>query len=365
MPDSRIVSRTEREKGVGTAHCPRHPAPAEHRQGETMDLLDKQRAALEAIEVPLTRPDDFDAFWQETLATCRSVPLDLQAQPVDYPISAMHVRDVTFAGIDGTAIEGWLAMPAGRGGKPLPLLVRYHGAGGSRGNPASLAPWVMMGAAVFTYSFRMQGGRTGSATGFTGSTKTGWMGMGVSGPRDWYHYFAVTDAVRAVEAAVGAVERAEAAPGKVCVEGGSQGGGMSLTVSAVLRERIALCLADVPSSCWIEKRIFDRSGGTGGHIADALRSQPARLDDVLRTVSYFDNVNLADRIAARVLVSVGLKDPVCPPECVYAACNRITAPKEIVTYPFAEHEGGRHFHEDRKLALFGEVMCSTGSPAAG
>jgi len=107
----------------------------------------------------------------------------------------------------------------------------------------------------------------------------------------------------------------------------------------------------VPSSCWLEKRLFDRAGGYGD-IAEFLRRHPDTLDQVCTTLSYYDNINLTDRIRCPVLVSVGLKDPVCPAENVYAAYNKIGAPKEIAPYPFGEHDGGGGVHSERKLAFF-------------
>ena len=42
-------------------------------------------------------------------------------------------------------------------------------------------------------------------------------------------------------------------------------------------------------------------------------------------------------------------DEICPPSTVYAAFNRYGGPKEIVEYPFNDHEGGAFFHEVVKM----------------
>jgi len=59
---------------------------------------------------------------------------------------------------------------------------------------------------------------------------------------------------------------------------------------------------------------------------------------VWRTLSYFDNLNLADRIRCAVLMDVGLQDDICPPSSVFGAYNKITARKEIKVYPYHNHE---------------------------
>jgi cephalosporin-C deacetylase len=58
----------------------------------------------------------------------------------------------------------------------------------------------------------------------------------------------------------------------------------------------------------------------------------------LRTLSYFDNVNLAPRVRCRTIISNGLWDDVCPPSTIFAAYNHIDAPKEMCVYRFHAHE---------------------------
>jgi cephalosporin-C deacetylase len=51
-------------------------------------------------------------------------------------------------------------------------------------------------------------------------------------------------------------------------------------------------------------------------------------------------VNFAKRASAPALFSVALMDQVCPPSTVYAAYHAYGGPKDIVVYPFNDHEGG-------------------------
>ena len=312
-----------------------------------MDLIDRQLQGLEALDVPQTKRPDFDEFWSETMDAVNSTPLEAEWSVVEHPIRSMEVRDLTYRGLDGTPVRGWVLLPAGAQG-PLPAVVCYHGATGSRGYPADFCAWVAMGAAVVTHDVRMQGGMTGSNTGFPcGAGSISWATMGLQDKTTWYYFHAWTDALRAFRLAA---ETPEIDTARIAVNGGSQGGALSLAVAA-LEPSAALCMADVPSSCWLEKRLFDRAGGYG-QLAEFLRRHPEELDRVCTTISYYDNINLADRIQCPTLVSVGLKDPVCPPENVYAAYNKIPAPKEIAAYPFGEHDGGGAVHAERKLAFF-------------
>lgn len=321
--------------------------------------IDQQIAALESLDVEQTRQPDFDAFWDGARGRCASVPLNVQGGTVAYPVSGMEVRDLTFEGLDGTLIHTWLVLPsaAARNGK-VPVIVHYHGAGGSRGAALEFAHWVLAGCAVVSVDFRMQRGDTGSNTGFDGNIQNGWWTLGIRDLLTSYVYMTWTDCLRAVRLA-------RETPGldtsRIAVEGSSQGGGMALGMAA-LDSTVALCMADVPSSCNMDERIFLRAGGASG-IADYLNSHPERIDEVSRHLSYFDNINHAPRITCPVLASCGLKDPICPPACVHAAYNKITAPKEMVHYPFAGHEGGRTVQELRKLAFVRERFFGGGTVA--
>jgi len=309
-----------------------------------MELIERQLAELSRLDVPQTTRPDFDAFWAETLQRVETQPLEITSVLVTYPIRAMEEYDVTFNGLDDTLVKAWVILPAGRMGR-VPAVVHYHGAGGSRGIPASYAHWTALGVAVVVMDFRMQAGLTGSQTGFVAHRSLGWMAMGLTDKHDYYLYHVWCDALRALRLAR---EHAAIDSARIAVEGGSQGGGTALAMAA-LDTHVALCMADVPSACWMEKRIFERSGGAS-NIAQFIQDHPDLLDTVLTTVSYCDNLNLAGRITCPVLMSCGLKDPVCPPDTVYAVYNKINAPKEIVAYPFAEHGGGGWLHTERKLA---------------
>lgn len=304
-----------------------------------MQQVADQIAKFEALDVPQTKHPDFESFWAEALKRCEEAPLNVQGGTMDYPVPKMDVRDLTFQGLDGTPIHTWLILPPEAKEKKVPVIVHYHGAGYHRGEPSDFASWILTGCALISCDFRMQRGKTGSNTGFDGNLNNGWWTLGITDLKNSYLYCVWTDCLRAIRLAR---ETAEIDSSRIAVAGGSQGGGMSLGMAALDRS-VSLCMADVPSNCWMDERIFRRAGGANG-IAEYLKAFPDRIEPVSKALSYFDNLNHAPNITAPTLVSVGLKDPVCPPDCAYAAYNKITAPKEMVVYPFAEHEGGGPAH---------------------
>ena len=81
------------------------------------------------------------------------------------------------------------------------------------------------------------------------------------------------------------------------------------------------------------------------------------LTDVHRTLRYSCSITLhsanaaflARRANAPALFSVGLMDPVCPPSTVYAAYNAYAGERQIVEYPYNEHDGGGVHHDVVKV----------------
>lgn len=297
-------------------------------------------------------PKDFDKFWNAFTKKSSETTLNLTRTKKNFVISKMDVYDLSFDAVDGTRIQGILILPPEAKNQKVPVIIHYHGAGGQSGSPDCYSSWILLGAAVIAIDFRNQSGKTHSESGF-GEGPSSIMGMGILEKERCSLYNLFTDGYRAVDAAKNISEIDSA---KIAVTGGSQGGGVALAVAA-LHKDVKLCMADVPSSCWFEKRLFDKSGGAA-EISNFIKNRPETLEKILKNLSYFDNVNLATKIKCPVLVSCGLRDPVCPPETIYAAYNNIKSEKKIYPYVFAQHEGGGSIHSPIKLDFFKKKLMS-------
>lgn len=308
-------------------------------------LFDLPLDELRAYQAPDAPPADFDEFWRETLAAADRHPLDAKFDRViDGPYKLVDVFDVTYRGWNGDPIRGWLLTPADVPG-PLPCLVRYVGYGGGRGMPVEhLAP-VVAGFAHFVMDTRGQGaawasGDTPDPVG-SGPHYPGFMTQGIASPETYYYRRVYVDAVRAVRAAT-QHDRIDA--GRVGVIGGSQGGGIALAVAGLIPDSVKLLLADVPFLCHFRRATNITDAMPYAEIVKYLMCHRGESDRVLDTLDHFDGIHFAPRIRARCLLSVGLRDLVCPPSTVFAAYNRISAAKEISVYKYNEHEGGGMNH---------------------
>ncbi|MCI4140236.1 acetylxylan esterase, partial [Bacillus vallismortis] len=59
---------------------------------------------------------------------------------------------------------------------------------------------------------------------------------------------------------------------------------------------------------------------------------PETEEQAMKTLSYFDIMNLADRLKVPVLMSIGMIDTVTPPSTVFAAYNHLVTEIELKVY---------------------------------
>ncbi len=91
-------------------------------------------------------------------------------------------------------------------------------------------------------------------------------------------------------------------------------GGLALAAAALLGEAVAVCHADVPFLCDIQRAVT-----------------------ITGEMPYAEVAEFARRVTAECLLSTGLMDDVCPPSTVFGAYNEITAVKDIAVHPFSGH----------------------------
>lgn len=324
-----------------------------------MAQYDMSGEGLRSYVPELAVPEDFAAFWSQTLAEAEQYPLAPQFTPVDSGLQVVDTFDVTFAGFGGAPVKGWLHLPAARRG-PLPAVVEFVGYGGGRGLPHERNLWAQAGYAHFLMDTRGQGSNwsvahTADPDPCGTPAYPGFMTRGVLDPHTYYYRRVFVDAVRAVAAA-----RCHEAvdPTRVAVTGGSQGGGITLAVAGLVDD-LAAVAPDVPFLCDFRRAVTLIDSDPYGEIVRYLRAHRDHVDAVLQTLSYFDGALFARRAQAPALFSVALMDDICPPSTVYAAFNSYGAdvaargggevPREIREYPFNTHEGGGPFHDVEKM----------------
>ncbi|MBT1003531.1 acetylxylan esterase [Paenarthrobacter sp. DKR-5] len=287
-----------------------------------------------------TCPEDFDSFWEQTLADARRAGGDVTVEPVHTGLETVDVYDVTFPGFGGHPVKAWLRTPKNPAA-PLPAVVQYVGYGGGRGRPWENLFWASAGFAHLQMDTRGQGsgwsvGDTPDTGAPSGPQVPGVMTKGISSKESYYYRRLFTDGVRAVDAArtLRLVD-----PARVAVTGGSQGGAIALAVGALVPDLSAVAVS-VPFLCDFPRATVITDAYPFREIADYLSTHRTEHDAVHETLTYFDGVNFATRSRHPAFFSVGLMDPITPPSTVFAAFNAYDGEKEIQVWPYNGHEAG-------------------------
>ncbi len=322
-----------------------------------MAFFDMPLEKLQTYKAPKTEPRDFDAFWRTTLKESSAFPLAATFDKLSHPAyKLVDAYDVTFSGYAGQPVKGWFIVPAGAS-KPLPCLVTYIGYGGGRSFPIDHIAPAVAGMAHFVMDTRGQGstwspGHTPDDA-FSGPAFPGYMTRGIDTPETYYYRRVFTDAVRAIEAAA-SHELVDSR--RIGVTGVSQGGGITIAAAALAGKKVKLAMPDVPYLCNFRRAVTLVDTQPYFEISQYLKTHRNKVEEVFRTLAYFDGVNFAPRISARCLFSVGLMDTICPPSTVYAAYNALKVPKDIRIYEFNNHEGGSMFHAMERTAFAAKYL---------
>ncbi|MXY26170.1 MAG: hypothetical protein F4Y45_16835 [Acidobacteria bacterium] len=304
---------------------------------------------------PITRRGDFRRFWRETREELASVAPDPRLGVAVTSAEGARITPVKFASLDNCDIQGFLLTceanrapvtgapvagathPGAPVGAPVsrpastarPVVITTHGYN-SQCNPVLEARHtVACNADLFCFDVR----------GFGLSRRAcdlhpeGYILTGATDPRRSILRGAVGDYVRAAEVA----RLLGSGSGGVVFHGRSFGGALALAAQAVSQMADFLAVA-VPTFGWAFGRRHLVKEGSGKEINDYLERHPSHEEAVMETMSYFDTVNVADRIGCRSIVGVGRRDNVVPAATVYAITNHMSPPPEIVELPVSHSD---------------------------
>lgn len=316
-----------------------------------MPLVDMPLAQLREYKPSLTKEKDFDAFWEQELAKSSAIPLNAQLTRIDYPVASVDGYDIVYDGADGTKVHGWYVVPKEALAKrPMPVIVRYHGYSGSRSRVYELLQWSAMGYASLTVDTRGQSGLTPDRASYSAGSVGGHMTKGILDPNEYYFKQAYLDCVRAIDFVC---SREEIDASRIAVCGNSQGGGLTLAVAG-LDSRPKVAMPVFPYLCNFQRSVAHHGAGPYREIIDWFRRydpEHEKEEQVYRTLSYFDGMNLATRIKAKTLMAITLQDLICPPSTCFAAYNHLlTDVKETKIYHDYGHEG-LPFHEEAMMSF--------------
>lgn len=284
------------------------------------------------------RPDDFDPFWEASLAEMRATDPQLELKPHPFPADFAECFDLYFTGVGGSRIHTKFLRPKGR--QNCPAVLQFHGYTWHAGEWHEKLAYVAAGFCVASMDCRGQGGSSEDLGSVRGTTHKGHIVRGLDDRPEALLFRSIF--LDTAQLAGIVMDMPEVDATKVGATGGSQGGALTLACAA-LEPRIARAAPTFPFLCdFLRTWQMDMGGSAYEEIRTFFRfhdPQHKREAEIFRRLGYIDIQHLAPRIRAEVLMGTGLMDTMCLPSTQFAAYNKITSKKDVVIYPDYGHEG--------------------------
>lgn len=304
-----------------------------------MPLVDMPLEQLKTYTGRNPQPEDFDAFWDASIAEMHAVDPKLELVPHESRMKSVEFFDLYFTGVGGARVHAKYMRPANVI-EPHPAVVVFHGYSGNSGDWFNLLGWAAAGFSVAALDCRGQGGQSQDTGVITGNTYRGHIIRGLDDTPDKLLFRSIYLDCAQLAGIIMGMPEVDAK--RVGATGGSQGGGLTLACAS-LEPRIKLAAPVFPFLCDY-KRVWEMDLAVGAY--EELRTyfrqfdpNHEREDAIFTKLGYIDNQFLTPRIKGEVLMITGLMDTICPPSTQFAAYNRISSTKNVVIYPDFGHEG--------------------------
>lgn len=304
-----------------------------------MPLSDMPLEVMKDYHGKTIRPEDFDQYWDRAIAKMEALGTSYELVPAAVRASGAECFDLWFTGVGGAKVHAKYLRPAHRTG-PCAAVLLFHGYRRNCGSWASLMSYVGAGFCVLGLDCRGQGGLSVDNGSVEGTTICGHVIRGATDPnpdkllmRNIY-----LDCAQLARIAMAMPEVDET---RVAAQGASQGGGLALACAA-LTPKLNRVAALMPFLCDF-RRSWEVANPDGAiyelqYYFKFIDPRHKNEDAFFERLGYIDNVNLAPRIRANVLLLTGLTDRECPPSTQFAAYNGISSPKRYELWPDYGHE---------------------------
>ncbi len=253
-------------------------------------------------------PHDFDLFWRQTYEWASGKSLDWQVEEEAFDAEGYHVTRISFAGMLGNRVGGWMTRPANHAVERG--FVWLHGYGGLQSprldfpvrNAVTIQP-----CATGLPDFSLVPGIP--------SDPSHHVLHGIESRETYIHRVNVCDVWRAIAV----LEAATPEPlARMDLIGESFGGGIGM-LALPWENRIRSAQLLVPSFGHHELRLGLASVGSGEAVREHCLSHP----EAIEVIQYFDAARAAARVNVPVMIVAALFDPAVPPAGQFAIHNAL------------------------------------------
>lgn len=309
-------------------------------------MFDMPLEQLKTYQGRNPKPDDFDLFWEKSVAEVKQIDPELMLVPSDFETPFADCSDLYFTSVGDARIHAKLLRPK-QASEPHPAVLMFHGYAGNAGDWMDKLGYVAMRFTVAVMDCRGQGGLSEDPGDVKGNTLKGHIIRGLSDAPEKMLYRQIF--IDTVQLARVVMDMPDVDENRVGAMGASQGGALTLACAA-LEPKIKLVAPVFPFLCDYQ-RTWEID--LAEHAYEELRDYFRRFDplheretEIFTKLGYIDVQHLCRRIKAEVFLGIGLMDTVCPPSTQLAVYNKINSKKSMAIYPDYGHED-LPGHQDR------------------
>lgn len=265
-------------------------------------------------------PEDFEKFWADNLKLLEKVDLAPKMELLpDRCTGKVDVYHISYGNINNTRMYGILTVPKAEGKYPAILRLPGGGVHAKSGNIVNAE----QGAIILELGIHGIPVNLDNKvyTDLTYAALSSYFLTGIDNRNTYYFRRVYLGCVKGVDFLLSLPK----CNGKVGTLGGSQGGTLSIVVSALDRRIGATAIYCPAFSDW-EGYLAGRTGG----FPHYFRNEANRTKEKLETIRYYDAANFARKLTAPVYFCYGYNDLTCGPTTSRATYNAINAPKNLV-----------------------------------
>jgi cephalosporin-C deacetylase len=286
---------------------------------------------------PLDREKDFYSFWDKAISELKKIPMDPMLEKIENPASGNFEQyNTSFNGAGKYKVKGNLLLPIKYNKPKVIILIHDYNQPFEPAEETLDHEMAYFFLHLRGHEFFSRNQKNNSNNPREDRKSPGFMTDSISEIQNYYVKYIYLDIYRSVDflRLNGNIDGS-----RIGIIG--KGLGASAAVFAAgFSERIQSLVLDTPSFCYLDlSQNISKSDATN-EINSFLSGNQSKKKIIKKNLSYFDSINLADKIKIPTLASVGLKDTYSSPECVFALFNHLKCDKTMEVYPEDDHNAG-------------------------
>ncbi|MCL2026194.1 MAG: acetylxylan esterase [Leptospirales bacterium] len=304
---------------------------------------------------PLDKESDFSAFWDKAIAETKKIPLELSARKNKKSSEHFSYTSISFRSFMKTQITGDLLIPKQQSNVPVVIVIHDYNRRTEINEELldnSLAYFfiVMRGHSIVNESIDHEE---------KDNQSPGYLIENILDKETYYIKAVYLDVLRSIDA-LRLMAKLDCS--NIGIIGKGLGAATAL-FAAVTSKRVAALVLDTPSFCYLSLSQNKSENDAAKEINDYISKSKAMKKKIKLNLSYFDALNFSDIQTCPVLTTVGFKDVMAPPECVFALFNHLACEKTLVIYPDEGNTAGGDEQFRKSIGWIKEKILPQPEPA--